>query len=105
MSMSAQCINTDQLVLLQGPPEYQEEVSDAVVFSFKVAVIRSTTWRSAVFTNYNEEDAVMFQCDVLCDTKDMSDEQAGTLINDLSEIRTIMTSTLAAGVVTQYAYV
>lgn len=98
---SGNCINTDRLVL-QAPAE--DQLDDAV-FSFKVAIVRPTTWVDAVFSDIDPEHAVMFQCDVLCDTNDMSDAQMETLVNFLPEIQIIMTSTLASDAVTQYPYV
>ncbi|KZP02310.1 hypothetical protein FIBSPDRAFT_905969, partial [Athelia psychrophila] len=89
----------DELLSFKAPAE--DQLDDAV-FSFKVAIVRPTTWVDAVFSDIDPEHAVMFQCDVLCDTNDMSDAQMETLVNFLPEIQIIMTSTLASDAVTQY---
>ncbi|KZP11284.1 hypothetical protein FIBSPDRAFT_899079 [Athelia psychrophila] len=63
-------------LVLQAPAE--DQLND-VVFSFKVAIIRPTTWVDAVSSDIKPEHAVMFQCDVLCDTNNMSPAQIETL--------------------------
>lgn len=99
-SMLPPCTNAHRPVL-QGPhPEQQNRI-----FSFNFATIRPAVWLATFLPDADPDNAATFQCDVLSDTRDLSDAQIEELAASTASFSKIPGSVLPPEDISQHLYV
>lgn len=88
----------------QGPHN-SNPGQQAPIFSFQVAIIRPTAWIYAIFPHADEDNAAVFELDVMSDTNDMNLMQQQNLDAYISEIQKVSVATLPNDGITRHLYV
>lgn len=73
--------------------------------SFSFAVIRPTQWLEIIAPQHDKRNVAIYECDVVCDTSDMTKKQSDDCLKVWREIDDLMMSTLPPEAVYRYPYV
>lgn len=83
------------------------ESESSYIMSFQIAVMRSPKWLYPIYPEglYKNDEAAIFECDILCDLDEMPSPQKEKIDQDRLKIDNTIIATMPLHAVERYPYV